>query len=313
MSTVHFSLLAAWSSSSTYTGGWALQRGREIQKQQCRHNVCAGKSMGRGATHSQWWPWGESLTARSAMSCPKSSSTTRAYKVWEQAFPPGIPTTWCTNPASLPPLKNQHEDNTQEDLRKNTPGSNRTLTPWEQQNTQGPASRAKPMCRLRAHSPAAAHPLLLSRGAEAHTHPRAQTHPCAQTHTDPLLFISRGLKLQSLGLFISGKTEPLHSFLLLTNPRRTHPTAPCTQLLKTSKFIKRVPAFIIFLSAFWLTASVSWGFKWGKHGRKELLQKGPSLSATWLDDIEGEEAAPQKSKIGLCFLTVVFRCEHMAK
>lgn len=44
-----------------------------------------------------------------------------------------------------------------------------------------------------------------------------------------------------------------------------------------------------------------------------MLQKGPSLSATWLDDIEGEEAAPQKSKIGLCFLTVVFRCEHMAK
>lgn len=224
---------------------------------------------------------------------------------YQQRGPPTLP--------AFPHLKTSTRTTRKKTYGKTLRVLTELLTAWEQQNTQGPASRAKPMCRLRAHSPVAAHPLLLSRGAEAHTHPRAQTHPCAQTHTDPLLFISRGLKLQSLGLFISGKTEPLHSFLLLTNPRWTHPTAPCTQLLKTSKFIKLVPAFIIFLSAFWLTASVSWGFKWGKHGRKELLQKGPSLSATWLDDIEGEEAAPQKSKIGLCFLTVVFRCEHMAK
>lgn len=31
--------------------------------------------------------------------------------------------------------------------------------------------------------------------------------------------------------------------------------------------------------------------------------KGSSLSATWLDDMEGEEATPQKSKIMFCFLS----------
>lgn len=183
MSTVHFSLLAAWSSSSTYTGGWALQRGREIQKQQCRHNVCAGKSMGRGATHGQRWPWGESLTARSAMSCPKSSSTTRAYKVWELAFPPGIPTTWSTNPASLPPLKNQHEDNTQEDLRKNTPGSNRTF------NTLGAAKYTRPRKQSKADVPASCPQPCGSPPAAAeqrcwgaHTSTCTDTSMCTDTH-----------------------------------------------------------------------------------------------------------------------------------
>lgn len=131
VSTVHLSLLAAWSSSRTYTAGWALQRGREIQKQQFRHYVCAGKSVGRGAIHGQRWPWGSHSQPTQQWAAQRAPARIGLIKNENGLFCPEYQQCGAPTPPAFPQLQTSTRTTHRKTYGKTLWVLTELLTPWE--------------------------------------------------------------------------------------------------------------------------------------------------------------------------------------